>query len=252
MASTSVSKTESLGSNPSTSANIREFYQQNKDIIEHWLSHANYKSMTNELDDSIPAKLDSAKFKEFRRFCLLKQHAALLEVVDLSLSNKVIDIGAGFGDFAFHTYRYDLQCLDATDPGKAQYNFIKNYMHEYYTNVYNLPIEEFDLEQYDTAVLNGLWLPNIVECMQNYIFPTNIKTIIMRKTLVSKSGFTIGGNTLLESRPFGYYKQAEHVGVGFNYFNLFMKGNGWKLEASKQLKKSNEPIHGRYWMRYSR
>ena len=164
--------------------NVRDYYNTHKEKIEEWLDLAIYRPERN-VPDNIPKKLDYNKDKNFRRFCLLRYHLRWAKLADLSRSKKVLDIGAGFGDFSIFADNFNFEKIDATDPSIYQYKFITEKFNYYHT-VYNLPLETIDMSEYDTVILSGIWVPNWLEALKNYILPNkNLKDVVIITSLLN-------------------------------------------------------------------
>ena len=70
---------------------VRQFEEDNRDLIEYWLDHARYKPTSN-VQDTIPKKVDANYPRNFRRFALLRRQVQLLRQLDLTKSQRVIDM----------------------------------------------------------------------------------------------------------------------------------------------------------------
>lgn len=232
---------------------VKQFEEDNRDLIEYWLDHARYKP-TRNVEDHIPKKVDANCSRNFRRFALLRRRVQLLNHINLTNSKRIIDIGAGFGDFTLLAKYYNFEQLDATDPGIDQYKFLTTYMQDYYDNIYNLGIEDINLQGYDTAILSGLWIPNYREALEKYIFNTDIQTIVITTHFVNVRGFTeqktIDFNP--DPAPWKYNKKSEYVALGQRFLDIIMRGNGFVKDSSLDLIARLTPTCSKYILQYTR
>ena len=233
---------------------VSQFEQDNRDLIEYWLDHARYKPTSN-VQDTIPKKLDANCSRSFRRFALLRRQVQLLRQLDLTKSRRVIDIGAGFGDFAMIAKYYNFEQFDATDPSMPQYNFLTKYMKDYYHNIFDLGLEDIDLQDYDTAILAGVHIPNYRIALEKYIFNTNIHTLVIRKSFLNIKSVTEVSIDSIEPSPWRYNKEAEWTAIGENFLNSIMRSCGFiqssklELQQSKYVSGNN---NSRYIIQYTK
>jgi SAM-dependent methyltransferase len=230
----------------------KEFYTLNEEIIEHWLDLALYKPERN-VPDKIPNKLDYNNNKNFRRFCLLRHLLRLSNLIDLSKSKKVLDIGAGFGDFLILSKNYNLEKIDATDPSIYQYKFISEKFN-YYNNVYNLPMEEIDMTEYDTIVLSGIWVPNWTEAIKQYILPNNnLKNVFITTTLLHNNSHLILDAENIDPAPWKYDREGDRKLISLKMMNLVFKSKNFYLKNS--FFRKNDPARkmtAKYYLHYQR
>ena len=233
---------------------VSQFEQDNRDLIEYWLDHARYKPTSN-VQDTIPKKLDANCSRSFRRFALLRRQVQLLRQLDLTKSRRVIDIGAGFGDFAMIAKYYNFEQFDATDPSMPQYNFLTKYMKDYYHNIFDLGIEDIDLQDYDTAILAGVHIPNYRIALEKYIFNTNIHTLVIRKNFLNIKNVTEISIDPVDPSPWRYNKEAEWTAIGENFLNSIMRSCGF-IQSSKlellQSKYVSGNNNSRYIIQYTK
>ena len=229
---------------------VRQFEEDNRDLIEYWLDHARYKP-TRNVEDIIPKKVDANCPRSFRRFVLLHHFLRLATHTDLADSKRVIDIGAGFGDFTLLAKCYNFEQLDATDPGIDQYKFLTTYMRDYYDNIYNLGIEDVNLQGYDTAILSGMWFPNYRVALEKYIFGTDIRTIIIANRFEKSKKFKEQINfETTYAAPWKYNNDSSRYLIGKNFLDIIMRGNGFKAESSFELQSQQKP--NKYILQYTR
>ena len=214
---------------------VRQFEEDNKDLIEYWLDHARYTPTSNVLD-RIPKKVDANCPRSFRRFAVLRRQVQLLRQLDLTKSRRVIDIGAGFGDFAMIAKYYNFEQFDATDPSMPQYNFLTKYMKDYYHNTFDLGIEDIDLQDYDTAILTGVHIPNYRIALEKYIFNTNIHTLVIRDNFLNIKNVTEISIDPVDPSPWRHNKEAEWTVTGENFFDSIMRSHGFTQDSKLTLR----------------
>jgi len=234
---------------------VREFYQENKEKIEEWLDIALYKPVKN-YPDKIPKKLDYSANRNFRRYSLLKQQMRLVKLVNLSRSKKVLDIGAGFGDFLIFAQRFNFEQIDATDPGICQYTFLKEKF-KYYDNVYNLPLQEIDMSEYDTILMLGLYITDYGDVLTKYIIENkNLKDVVMIVTLLNDDlGFhyTDVGYAVDNCAPWKYDREGEKKLISLKFLNLIFKSKNFKLVNHFSRKNDRErEMTSKYFLHYQR
>lgn len=229
-----------------------EFYFKNKEKIEEWLDIALYKPEKNVIG-KIPNKLRYANNRNFRRFCVLRDQLRLLKLADLSRSKKVLDIGAGFGDFLILADNFNFERIDATDPGIDQYRFLSEKFN-YYNNVYNLPLEEISLTEYDTIILSGVWVPDWVAAIKNYILPNeNIKDIVITTTLIHDEKYLLLDAKNIDPAPWRYCYEADRKLASFNLINLMFKSKSFFLKNSYSLKNDTKNhMTSKFYIHYQR
>ena len=234
---------------------VKQFEEDNRDLINYWLDHAHYKPVSN-VEDIIPKKIDATRPRSRRRFALLHHSLRLLKHIDLTNNKRVIDIGAGFGDFTLLAKYYNFEQLDATDPGIDQYKFLTTYMQDYYDNIYNLGIEDVNLQGYDTAILSGMWFPNYRVALEKYIFGTDIRTIIIGDRFEKSKRFTeqVHFKTTYAA-PWKYNNDASRYLIGKNFLDMIMRSNGFAATSSFELQSQqnyNKYIYNKYILQYTR
>jgi tRNA1(Val) A37 N6-methylase TrmN6 len=229
-----------------------EFYFKNKEKIEEWLDMALYKPERNVVE-KIPNKLYYANNRNFRRFCVLRHQLRLLKLADLSRSKKVLDIGAGFGDFLILADNFNFERLDATEPGIHQYKFISEKFN-YYNNVYNLPLEEISLTEYDTIILSGVWVPNWVETIKNCILPNeNLKDIVISTSLLHGKNHLLLDAENIDPETWKYCYEADQKLASFNLINLIFKSKSFFLKNSYSLKNNTKNhMTSKFYLHYQR
>jgi len=229
-----------------------EFYYANKEKIEQWLDVALYKPERN-VPDRIPNKLNYNNSRNFRRFCLMHWLLRMSKLLDLSSSKKVLDIGAGFGDFLILSSKFNFEKIDATDPSIYQYKFLCE-KYNYYNNVYNLPLEEINMAEYDTIILSGLWVPNWIDALKNYIFPNkNLKNVIMVATLLDGEKHLFLDAENIDPAPWKYNREADFKSVSFKIINLAFKSQQFYLKNS--FSRKNDRVNfmtSKYYLHYQR
>lgn len=233
---------------------VKQFEKDNRNQIEYWLDHALYYPVDELVDMkyNLPTKFDATSPRNLRRFSLLRKSLRLLRHIDLTNSKRVIDIGAGFGDFALLKNYFDLEQLDATDPGKAQYNFLKTYMKDYYTNIYDLGIEDINLQGYDTAIILGFWAPNFRLALEKYVLSTDISTIIIYGSYVNRKDFTeLESSRITYAGNWKYNIDAKHTFLGKNFLDLVMRGNGFRLDRCYEIRTLNKS-NSKYTLQYTK
>ena len=148
---------------------VRDYYNTHKQKIEQWLDVA----LSRESDPAdLPVKVNPGASRSHRRSAMLRNQLRLRRLVDLSRSKRVLDVGAGFGDFAIFADNFGFERLDATEPSPEQYHFITEQF-RHYDRVYDLPLEEMDMSGYDTLVLMGLWVPDWRKALEEHILPNS-------------------------------------------------------------------------------
>tara|TARA_B100001057_G_C22550550_1_gene833261 strand:+ start:16 stop:747 length:732 start_codon:yes stop_codon:yes gene_type:complete len=236
---------------------VKQFYQDNKDNIEYWLDNARYTPSDTfaERGYRIPRKFDASLPRNSNRFALLHVCSKLLRHTDLSRSKRVIDIGAGFGDFALIKNYYNLERLDATDPGKLQYNFLKTHMQDYYDNIYDQGLEEIDLDRgnYDTAIIIGSWIPNLRAALEKYIYKSSIRTIVIYGTYINDKNFTeLESPEVTRAGPWTYYKDSNQFIKGKHFLDLVMRGNGFVLDSSSEMRTFMDKKYSKFTLQYTK
>lgn len=231
----------------------REFYFSHKEKIDHFLDVALYKPQVN-IPDRCPKKVDYSASRNFRMYSLLRYLMRMSLFVDLSNSKKVLDIGAGYGDFSIYARNYNLEKLDATDPSIYQYNFLKEKEH-LYDNVYNLPLQDIDMSEYDTIVMSGLWIPNWAEILPQYIIKNkNLKNVFITATLLHDKNFLILDSQFCpDPAPWKYDRNADWKAISFTLMNLIFKSENFKLKTN--IVRKNDRIRkmtSRYLLHYQR
>ena len=159
---------------------VRDYYNTHKQKIEQWLDVA--LSQEGDLMD-LPIKVDPGASRGHRRFAMLRHQLRLRRVADLSRSKRVLDVGAGFGDFAIFADNFGFERLDATEPSPEQHHFLTEQF-RHYDQVYNLPLEEMDMSGYDTLVLMGLWVPDWRKALEEHILPnSDLRDVVINMTV---------------------------------------------------------------------
>lgn len=235
--------------------NVRQFYTDNKEKIEHWLDNARYTPSRSfaERGYRVARKLDASLDRSSNRFALLHTCSKTLRHTDLSRSKRAIDIGAGFGDFALLRNYYNLERLDATDPGKLQYNFLKTHMQDYYDNIYDQGLEEIDMQGYDTAIFIGSWIPNLREAFEKYIYKSDIHTIVIVGTFINDKNFTeLESSEVTLAGPWTYYKDSNQFIRGKHFLDLVMRGNGFVLDSGFELRTHINKQYSKFTLQYTR
>ena len=155
---------------------VRDYYNTHKKKIEQWLDVA----LSQEGDPmDLPVKVNPSASRGYRRFAMLRNQLRLRRVADLSRSKKVLDVGAGFGDFAIFADNFGFERLDATEPSPEQHHFLTEQF-RHYDQVYNLPLEEMDMSGYDTLVLIGVWVPDWPKALEEHILPNSgLKDVVL-------------------------------------------------------------------------
>ena len=140
---------------------------------------------------------------------------------------------------------YNFEQFDATDPSMPQYNFLTKYMKDYYHNIFDLGIEDIDLQDYDTAILAGVHIPNYRIALEKYIFNTNIHTLVIRKNFLNTKNVTEISIDPIDPSPWRYNKEAEWTAIGENFLNSIMRGHGFKQDSKLVLKQNKYSKDGR-------
>jgi SAM-dependent methyltransferase len=168
---------------------VRDYYNTHKEKIEQWLDVA----LSREGDPAdLPVKVNPGASRSHRRFAVVRNQLRLRRLADLSRSKRVLDVGAGFGDFAIFADNFGFERLDATEPSPEQYHFITEQF-RHYDRVYNLPLEEMDMSGYDTLVLIGLWVPDWRKALEEHILPnSDLRDVVMNMSVL------LLGNHVLE------------------------------------------------------
>jgi len=234
---------------------VKQFEKDNRNHIEYWLDHALYYPVDEPVDMeyNLPRKFDAQLPKNLRRFSLLHSTVKLLRHINLNNSKKIIDIGAGFGDFALLKNYFDFERLDATDPGILQYNFLKTYMKDYYTNIYDLGIEDINLQCYDTAIILGCWAPSFRLALEKYVFQTNIRTIVIYGTYMNCKNFTeLESSSITYAGNWKYNTDSNHTFLGKNFLDLVMRGNGFRLDSCFELSIYIDKGNSKYILQYTK
>jgi hypothetical protein len=228
------------------------FYFKNKEKIEKWLDLALYRPEIN-VPDKIPGKLNANKNRNFRRFCLLRNQLRMLQLADLSDSKKVLDIGAGYGDFSIFADNFNFEKIDATEPNINHYKFITEKFN-YYNNVYNLPLEEIDMSEYDTVILSGIWVPNWVEVIKKYILPNkDLKNVIIKTKLLSDKKHLFLDAENINPTPWKYCFEGDKKAVSIQLMNLMFKSQNFYLKNSFSHKDvSKTSMTSKFYLHYRR
>ena len=230
-----------------------EFYEKNKEKIEEWLDLALYKPDTNAPIEQIPNKLDYFNNREFRRFCLIRHQLRLLELADLSASKKVLDIGAGFGDYAITADNFKFERMDATDPGIDQYKFLTEKF-KYYDNVYNLGIEEMNMSAYDTIIWSHSTAPNIFDSIKNHILTCdNLKDVVLVINLLHSDDHLELDAENLGPTPWLYDRKVSRKLHSFKIVNMMFKSKRFSLKNSfARMCDLERKMTSRYYLHYQR
>lgn len=234
------------------SQTAHDYYNIHKEKIEEWLDLALYKPERN-VHDTIPNKVDYNNSRSFRKFCLLRHQLRLLKLVDLSNSKKVLDIGAGYGDFLILADSFNFEKIDATEPSIYQYKFITEKFN-YYNNVYNLPLEEIDMSEYDTIILSGIWVPNWVEAIKKYILPNeNLKNVVITTTLIHNENYLLLDAKNFDPAPWQYCFEGDRKLLSIKMMNLIFKNKSFHLKNSFSRKNDIENhMTSKFYLHYQR
>lgn len=230
------------------------FYEKHKEIIEQWLDLALYTPSDKYAKiEKTPNKINRENSREFRRYCLLRHQIKLLKAADLSRSKKVLDIGAGFGDYAITAKNFNFEQLDATDPSSYQYDFLsKKFKH--YNNVFDLGIEEMDMSKYDTLVWTYATTPNIVDTIKNYILPLdNIKDILLVANFIHKDDIITVDASEVPPSPWQYDRPIDRKLYSIKLANIMFKSKGFRIKSS--FARNSDPVRNmtsRYYLHYQR
>lgn len=164
--------------------------------MEQWLDLALYPETSQDDPASIPHKVSQRHDRAHRRGCLLRNQMRLQRLADLTRSRRVLDVGAGYGDFAIFADNFRFERLDATDPGGAQYRFLTEQWRAY-DRVYDLPLEGMDLSGYDTLVLLGIYVPDWVAALRDHLLVRpELRDVVMNiNTRPTRAGGVIGIET---------------------------------------------------------
>ena len=170
----------------------RDYYQAHRQKIEQWLDLALYHPTDADLSGDVPRKISPEASRGSRRWAMMRHQMRLYRVADLSRSRRVLDVGAGFGDFSVFADNFPIQRLDACDPGDAQYEFLTQHW-PYYHQVYHLPIESMDLTGYDTVVMTKVWHPDVIKTLREHLLvsPT-IRDVVMTEHTRDHTGLRHG------------------------------------------------------------
>jgi SAM-dependent methyltransferase len=233
-------------------SNARDYYHLHSERIERWLDLAVYHPVDEDLAhdprlEDIPHKVWSRCTRSHRRCCMLRNQLRLQRLVDLSRSRRVLDVGAGFGDFAIFADNYDFDALEACEPAPTQYRFLTERWRAY-DRVYDLPLERMHMGDYDTLVITGIWIPDWSVALERHILVPGVRDVVINMSTQSELRWDLGVT------PQGTWRYSEHAANRVSYSVYFMdrafrragfhRANGFQLKRDTTTAKA--------WLHYRR
>ena len=148
---------------------------------------------------------------------------------------------------------FNFEKIDATEPSIYQYKFITEKFN-YYNNVYNLPLEEIDMSEYDTIILSGIWVPNWVEAIKKYILPNeNLKNVVITTTLIHNENYLSLDAKNFDPAPWQYCFEGDRKLLSIKMMNLIFKNKSFHLKNSFSRKNDIENhMTSKFYLHYQR
>lgn len=229
----------------------RDYYQAHRQKIEHWLDVAVYPETEQYGRTEIPHKVSQRHDRTHRRGCLLRDQMRLQRVADLTRSRRVLDIGAGYGDFAIFADNFRFERLDATDPGGSQYRFLTEQWRAY-DRVYDLPLQDMDLSGYDTLVLLGVWVPDWVATLRDHLLVhPGLRDVVMSINTWPRAGMVYEADADQWTGPWSYSHRVDRVmWYSEQLINSVFRNSGFHRAQVFRLARSMDVT--RVWLHYQR
>jgi len=227
---------------------VRAFYERHAARIERWLDLALYTPSGPAPTGDIPRKVNRDLPRSLRRFILLRHLVRLESVADLSRSRRVLDIGAGFGDFGIITPPH-LLSLHACDPGSSQARFIRDHCPKYH-RVYQRGMEKVQMGPYDTVVISRVWQPDVVHNLTRHILKhRNIRDVIMVQNTLTEARVP-ERNPALASGAWNYNVERPLIRYTWPMVDRVFHDHGFRLRRQHSLDRGTDLT--RVWSHHRR